>query len=1215
MVYSVREFPSLARGLNMAHLAVSLLGPLQALLDGRAIAGFRSDKTRALLVLLAVEADRPHARETLIELLWPGYPEAAALTYLRTTLANLRQCLGDCDGAAAPAVSGAAPRVPFLLVTRETLQLNPAADLTLDCAAFVRLLGGQPSVEALEQAVALYRGPFLEGFSLARSAPFDEWLLLEREHFKRLQLSALQRLASACISRGRYAQAEIHTHRQLVLEPWDETAHRQHMAALALGGRRGAALAQYENCRRLLEQELGVSPTWETTDLYNRICDGTFHAAQLPADDAALTLAAPLAASAPVVAREQELAHLNRQLERALQGNGRVVFVGGDAGSGKTSLLGELARRAMQHDAAVVVAGGGCSACSGRGDPYLPFREIVQMLTGDMEVQRASGAIGEEQARRLWAVAPVAAQLLTETAPDLVGRFVPGEALLFGIEAMRARMGSQRVPAWHAALSDRVQRLRSAEPAAAMLEQGDLFAQLTVFLQGLARRRPLLLLLDDLQWADAGTVSLLFHLGRRLAGCRILLVGAYRPEEVAAEREGSRHPLATVVHELQRDVGDAGIDLDRADGRLFVDALLDSEPNRLDAHFRETLYRHTEGHALFTVELLRGLKARGALVQDADGAWCEGTPPAWDRLPPRVEAIVAERIERLPGEWRLLLDAACVEGEVFTAELLAQLSALDERRVAWALREVLRRRHHLVQADVQLRVPPHGQRLSRYRFAHALYQKYLYGALDSVERAYLHEQVAGALERLYGPAADAIAAQLAWHCEQAGNVEKAIHYRQQAGDRAMTLPAMEEAIAHYSRALALLATLPATRQTAPQHAERERALRVALVAPLNVVRGWGGPEATNAIARAYALSRTADGSAGLLETVLLIQVHAGQAALEKALGLGTELLRLVQANGDALALAEAHFALGETYFFRGELEAARRHLEQSLAHIDSPAFRPLLLGVDLQVACLVWLSWVLWPLGYPAQAEEARVRALARARTLNAPATLGFALAVGANACVQRGEQEAARALTDELLRLADEKGLVLYQIMGAIIQGMAQTEQGQCEAGLAQIRQALAAWQAAGTVVGSVEHRANLVRALRAAGEVEQALAVVEESLALVEKTGLRQGEAELWRQKAELLLAQSARPNREADAEADGEACLTRAVELARARRARLWELRASVSLCRLWQAQGKHEAALALLAPLYAWFTEGFDTPDLRAARALLGELTPTSLHQPA
>ena len=246
----------------MARLSLSLLGPFQAILEEKPVTGFESNKVKALLVYLAVEAgnDRPHPREILAGLLWPDYPDRSALSNLRSALANLRQAIGDRQ--AEP---------PFLLITRDTIQFNPASDYALDISVFQN--PAEQSLDRLEQAVAACRGSFLEGFSLGDSPPFEEWLLVKREQLNRHMREALHRLAAHYEECGEYERAITYARKQLELEPWDEPAHRQLMRALALNGQRSAALAQYETCCRLLAQELGVEPSRETTALYESIRD------------------------------------------------------------------------------------------------------------------------------------------------------------------------------------------------------------------------------------------------------------------------------------------------------------------------------------------------------------------------------------------------------------------------------------------------------------------------------------------------------------------------------------------------------------------------------------------------------------------------------------------------------------------------------------------------------------------------------------------------------------------------------------------------------------------------------------------------------------------------------------------------------------------------------------------------------------------------------
>jgi DNA-binding SARP family transcriptional activator len=304
----------------MAHLSLSLLGPFQMTLDGQPVTGFKSNKVRALLAYLAVEAHRPHRREVLAGLLWPDWPDREALSNLRYALANLRQVIGD--RTAEP---------PFLLITRDTLQFNTASDHSLDVADFERQIAAgqrqiadqkdlQSAIRHLQSAIHLYQGSFLEGFSVSDSPAFEEWALFTREQIARQMSSALHGLAATYEQRGQYEPARSCAWRQVELEPWDEAAHQQLMRTLALSDQRSAALAQYETCRRLLAEELGVEPAAETTRLYEQIRDGKLQApVPPPASPPDLTARLPLflaeeppRVEMPVfVARERELAQLD----------------------------------------------------------------------------------------------------------------------------------------------------------------------------------------------------------------------------------------------------------------------------------------------------------------------------------------------------------------------------------------------------------------------------------------------------------------------------------------------------------------------------------------------------------------------------------------------------------------------------------------------------------------------------------------------------------------------------------------------------------------------------------------------------------------------------------------------------------------------------------------------------------------------------------------
>lgn len=763
----------------MARLLLTLLGAFEVDLDGQPVTAFEYDKVRALLAYLAVEADRPHRREMVAELLWPKRSERSARQNLSQALFKLRHLLDNLQTAP-----------PFLLVTPQTLQFNPVSDYQLDVTTFTNLLvAGQSHAHdrletcwmcraQLRQAVTLYRGDFLKGFSLGDSPAFEEWSVLTREQLHRLAGEALGRLVSFFESEGAYDEALTYAWRQVELEPWREDNRRMLMRLLALSGQRRAALAQYDTCCRLAE-EIGIEPEAETTALHEEIRAGKLSGvtkrkardeSNLKPEESTsnrkpVVTHYPLS-PAPFVGRETQLACLDNFLNTVLTGRGQIVFVTGDPGQGKTALIGEFIRRAQATQPHLIVVGGKGNAYTGSGDPYLPFREVLALLTGDIEAQWAAGAVSQEDADRLWHLLPHSIRALLEVGPDLIGSFLPAEALLKRAQAFRPELAK---PTW-THLNQLVERL-TAPGDPATRPQSDLFEQYSRVLRWLAQHKPLLLVLDDLQWVDHGSANLLFHLGQRIEASQILIVGAYRPAEVAIGHPEGRHPLEPVVNELKRLFGAIEIDLAEVEDRSFVDDLLNIEPNRLNESFRQTLFQQTRGHPLFTVELLRGMQERGDLVQDQQGCWIEGPTLDWETLPARVEAIIAERIERLPESWLQVLTAASVEGEIFTAEVMARVQGISELEMVHGLSDNLERIHRLVKAETVRWLG--GQRLSQYRFRHILFQKYLYQHLDAAERVYFHEAIGTILEALYQSDTTPIAMQLARHFEEAGRGDTA----------------------------------------------------------------------------------------------------------------------------------------------------------------------------------------------------------------------------------------------------------------------------------------------------------------------------------------------------------------------------------------------------------------------------------------------------------
>jgi predicted ATPase len=656
--------------------------------------------------------------------------------------------------------------------------------------------------------------------------------------------------------------------------------------------------------------------------------------------------------------------------------------------------------------------------------------------------------------------------------------------------------------------------------------------------------------------------------------------------------------LEPIVNELKRTFGDIEVDLERAEGRPFVDAFLDSEPNCLGEAFREALYQHTQGHPLFTVELLRGMQERGDLVQDREGRWVEALALDWETLPARVEAVVAERIGRLPQRLRDLLSVASVEGETFTAEVVARVQARNERETVRCLSETLDRRHRLVRVHGIQRLD--GQRLSQYRFRHILFQRYLYSTLDEAERAYLHEQVGRVLEGLYqGQEIAAAAVQLARHFQEAGSADKAIYYLRQAGVRAVQLSAYEEGLAHLTRAFALLMTLP----DSPERDRQELDLQMALGVALAGARGTQSTEMKDAYSRARQLCMATGETSKLCRVLGEIGLHHYvRGEHQMAREFGEQALNVALSVRDPLLEALSRWYLGVVLFSLGDYATAQAHLERVIAfYIPQQHHRSfvLLRGSDAGVSALAYTACTLWCLGYPDQALQRSQKALALARELNHPFSLADVLSYGG--CLFSLMCRDAQSLKDyaeELIRLARER-LEAWSGMGEYYLGGALAQLGQVQEGLAQVREGIGIVRSRGVAVGLSVALASLAEVQARVGRSEEALAALAEALAFSEQTDERYSEAELYRLGGELLLMQGN--------ETEAEISLHQAIEVARRQQAKSWELRATTSMARLWQQQGRIEEARHLLAEIYAWFTEGFDTPDLTEARTLLEEIS--------
>lgn len=1158
----------------MAHLAISLLGQFEVALDGKALTQLGTDKARALLAYLAVEMEHPHHREMLAGLLWPEYPEAAAHHNLSQALLMLRRAFGE----KAASLPEAPP--PFLLASGKTLQLNPLSNITLDVTVFQAGVAlctnygpeqlSQANAQILTQAIARYRGGFLSIPLQVNSVAFEEWLLFKRTQLHLLAVDALGYLVQYHELRDELDLAIGYARQQIALEPLREQAHRQLMQVLALTGRRSEALAHYGACQELLAQELGIAPAAETTALAEMIRNERLEAPKLTRTPGPkFTPVRQRISATPFVGRVHELERLDAYLAAALEGQGQVVFITGEAGSGKTTLLTAFAQRALMAHPNLLVVNSSGNAYTGLGEPYWLFIEILRQVSTGGE---NTTVLTSMQAQRLKTVCTLLFPGLAKALPHL--------------EYLTSR-GQQR--------PDNTSEIESA----------GVLDPITQAFQAITTQHPLAILLDDLQWADQNSLNLLFHLCRQLPRQRMLILGAFRPDvfkqgyapltylhEQEVER---RHPLTTLVNELQRQRGNIRIDLTQAEGRAFIAALVDSEPNHLGTGFRETLYHHTGGHALFTTELLLGMQARGDLVRDAQGYWVEGEQIAWNALPARVEAVIAERVGQLLPALQAILALASVEGEEFTVQVMARVHNLPETEISRLLSAELTRRQHLVVPLGVYAVGTHN--LARYRFRHLLFQRYLYNQLDPVERAQTHLAVARALESLYSAHVAEISLPLARHFELGGEYHKAITYLLTAGQRAIRLAASEEALRLLAHGLALLNRLEPTPERAQQEADLQLTLGVALLS-----KGWSAPERAQAFQRAYELCWRAGAPEQLTRSLLMLaDIALGRGQLDQVMVIAERLRDLSQSTRDSQVTLFMEYTLGSRHFAMGQLLPARLHLEHAIALCERyPSLSNVLPEININVRSRIWLTEVLWMLGYADQALTCSQQAVAEARAMNHTISLGLALSTGELTCRQlRREPQAMRTLLQQLKTLGNDAGLSVSQIWARLSQGWLSAVEEHDASGVSRIQEVLNWWESTDTLGGSVYGYVLLGEAYLALGQGRHALEILEQSLTQkVTKAGLHLFEAEVLRLMGEALqmLGQPL----------EAEACFLRAITVAQGQSAKAWELRALLSLCRLRQAKGsfaEFETARQQLVNLYAWFREGLDTHDLREAAMLI------------
>jgi predicted ATPase len=691
-------------------------------------------------------------------------------------------------------------------------------------------------------------------------------------------------------------------------------------------------------------------------------------------------------------------------------------------------------------------------------------------------------------------------------------------------------------------------------------------------LEGLLRLQPVVLVFEDAHWIDPTSCELLDLTVERVRSLPVLLLVTFRPE---FQPPWTGQPQVTMLA-LNR--------LDRRDRIALVEQIAGGKA--LPDEVVNQIVDRTDGVPLFVEELTESVLESGLLREEADRYALDGALPPF-AIPTTLHDSLMARLDRLASVRRVAQIGAAI-GREFSYALLRAVSRLAEGELQDSLARLV-----VSELVFQRGEPPDAV----YVFKHALVQDAAHDSLLRSSRRQLHAHIAEALATDSPEIMESQPELFAQHYAEAGLVEKSVAYWGKAGQRSAARSAMAEAAAQFRKGLDQLALLPDT----PERRRQELELYSALGAVLTTVKGFAAPETGDALARARELWEQLGSPSGYLRIPYEQSLyHAYRGEVDRAQGLDEDLLRLSRQRSDSAGLVLGHISSGRNLMFAGRFALSRSHLEEALALYDPISHRSIVhqTGLYPQNNSQSLLGIVLFCLGLPDQALARSSAAIAEARKLAHPPSLALSFALGARLLSLVGDNAALDEWAAQLVAVAIEQGFPYWRAQGTVYRGWVKVKNGNLTEGISLLRCGSSAYRATGAELLMPHYIALLAGACEIAGQVEEAVTLLDDALEIVERIGERWFTAELNRRKGQLLL-------RQGHAKA-AEELYRKALSIAEEQEAKLWELRGAVSLARLRRDQGRRAEARDLLAPVYGWFTEGFDTPDLKEAKALLDEL---------
>jgi class 3 adenylate cyclase/predicted ATPase len=843
-----------------------------------------------------------------------------------------------------------------------------------------------------------------------------------------------------------------------------------------------------------------------------------------------------------LVGREEEVDLLLRYWSRAKSGEGQVVLLSGEPGIGKSRLTA-----ALMESIANEPHTGLRYFCSPQRTDSALYPIISQM-------ERAAGFAHDDSPQEKLDKFD---NLLKQSSA------LPEDAAL--LTTMLSLPNDGRHPGLELTPQQRRQRT---------------FQALTTRLEVLSQRNPVLMIFEDIHWIDPTSLEVLGRAVDQIETVGVLLVVTHRPEFAPP---WVNRPYITTLSVSR---------LDQREVVRMVDLVTGDKP--LPATVKQDIIERADGVPLFVEEITKAVLEADS--EDAAKRAAAVVPLPSAAVPATLHASLMARLDRL-GPAKEVVQIGAVIGREFSHTLLASVSLKSDAELTAALKAI-------VEGGLLFRQgsPPHGT----YMFKHALVQDAAYGTLLRERRRVLHARIAETLEKQFAEIAENQPELLARHCTEAGLIEKAAGLWDKAGQRSLDRSALLEAVAQFTRALDQIGTLPAS----PALRAKQIKIQVALITPLLHVKGYAAPETKAAVERARLLIENVKALGEPVEDPLLLftvlyGLWVGNYVAfngDMMRELSTQFLALAQKQGATVPIMIGHRILAVSLLFTGDLAEARAHLDRAIALYDPVEHRPLTMsfGQDGRVSSFSFRALPLWLLGYPDAAEADIELAVKEACEIGHAATLMLALGITNYTHLICRNHVAANTFADKLLALADEKGASLRRAEAMFQRGGAFALTDKVSDAVHMIAAGVTAWRATGATVWTPLHMSFLANAHARLGHFGDARLCIEEAMMAVETTKEKWCDAEVNRIAGEVALRS---PERDAT---KAEAYFERALTIARAQQAKSWELRASMSLACLWRDQGKVQQARELLAPVYGWFTEGFDTRDLKEAKVLLEEL---------